>query len=231
MERVFRLIFDTFLAALIAFTIYLIAVLSVSPKNDAQNRGFIPCTKELVVQVSECGRGSLWCMAKGIWQDTKCNVKVVASGVKMWMWREQPTPWANYLFVPSAEAELDEDNPYTGVVAEDVQTLENQRSFIEQHQQKLEEAKHRELNLNENVLSTIENAEQDAKYIEEEPAENLKTPAISDIGDEAFLDNIEADESSSQNVTAPTSVENRTKAVLKKNTTKSIEKKGEVDDK
>ena len=149
----------------------------------------------------------------------------------MWMWREQPTPWANYLFVPSAAAELDKDNPYTGVVASDVQTLENQRSFIEQHQQKLEEAKHRELNLNENVLSAIENAEQDAKYIEEEPAENLKTPAISDIGDEAFLDNIEADESSSQNVTAPTSVENRTKAVLKKNTTKSIEKKGEVDDK
>ena len=81
------------------------------------------------------------------------------------------------------------------------------------------------------MLSAIENAEQDAKYIEEEPAENLKTPAIYDIGDEAFLDNIEADESYSQNVTAPTSVENRTKAVLKKNTTKSIEKKGEVDDK
>lgn len=231
MERVFRLFFDIFLAAFIAFTIYLIAVLSVSPKNDAQNRGFISCTKELVVQASACGRGALWCMAKGIWQDTKCNVKVVASGAKMWILREQPTPWANYLFVPAAVAELDKENPYSGVVADDVQALEEQRLFIEQHQQELEEAKHRELNLNDNVLSAVENAVQDAKYINDAPAENIKPLEDSDIGDEVFLDNIEADEEAVENVTAPTSVENKTKAVLKKNTTKSMEKKGEVDDK
>ena len=77
MERFFKLLYYYCLGLLVFVTVYMVAMLAAAPKNDALNRGFIPCTRDFVTKVSDCGRGELSCMAAGIWQDTKCNLYVI----------------------------------------------------------------------------------------------------------------------------------------------------------
>lgn len=189
---------DTFLKSLyyciLGFTlllvIYLTTALAFSPKSDALKRGFIPCTEAFVLHVSDCERGKIGCISKGLWQDTKCNLSVIADGFTAWLHGQQPTPWENYLFVPTSSAELDKENPYIGVVSDDLNDLANQRLFIEKQQQELEEAKHRALNLDKSVLtpsSDDDNAEKNGQYIKEPASTDVQSE---DIDDESSIDNI-----------------------------------------
>ncbi len=230
MERFFKLLYYYCLGLLVFITVYMVAVLAAAPKNDALKRGFIPCTEAFVTKVSDCERGSLSCIAGGIWQDTKCNLYVIFDGAGAWIRGKQPTPWANYLFEPKAPAEIDAENPYIGVVADDVGVLESQRRFLEARQQELDAAKQRNLHLDKNVLAT-ENAEQDRKYKVEETPEPTEQTGDSNIDDEAFLEDFSEQGEKMEKAETPVSETEKAKALLKQNAQKSIEQKGVKNDK
>lgn len=188
MERFLKLLYYYCLGAFVVCVVYLTIMLFISPRQDALKRGFIPCTEQLVVDISECERGKIVCPLKHLWQDMQCNVKVVFGGFGAWIKGSQKTPWENYLFVPKAVAETDEELPYEGSVIKDMDDLETRRLFIEKKQSELEAAKNRQLNLNEEVL--ISNPEQEILTSEEELVKEvvIKEEAPADISDEAFIE-------------------------------------------
>ena len=188
MERFLKLLYYYCLGFFAVCVIYLTTMLFMSPRQDALKRGFIPCTEQLVIDISVCERGKILCPLKYLWQDTQCNVKVVFNGFGAWIKGNQKTPWENYLFVPKAVAETDEELSYEGSVIEDMNDLEAQRLFIEKKYDELEAAKNRQLNLNEEVV--ISDPEQimstsDEKLVKEVVIQE-EIPA--DISDEVFID-------------------------------------------
>ena len=89
----------------------LMALVFYSPRQDALNRGFIPCTQQLVKDIFACGEHKHWCMSKAIVKNTGCDFKVVLGGTKAWAEGKQPAPWSNYLFEPELpKTDLAENN-------------------------------------------------------------------------------------------------------------------------
>lgn len=187
MEKCLKFLYYACLGVFVSGVVFLTTMLFVSPRQDALKRGFIPCTEKLVVDISMCERGEILCPLKHLWQDTKCNGGVVFSGFGAWIKGEQSTPWENYLFKPQLEIKTDEQTPYNGDAVRDMDYMEQQRLFIAAKHAELEEAKNRQLDLNENVL--ILNPE------EEIPSEDIKkalkkdellNEKADDISDEVF---------------------------------------------
>ena len=186
MDRIFQYLYYIFLTLFLLFVIYLTTVLYLAPRNDKLERGFIPCTKELVFELSGCKSGNLKCPLKLLWQDMKCNIGVIASGAKNWFKGEQTTPWANYLFEPQLIAD-EEISQYPGDAEQDMKDIEQQRLFIEQKNQELEDAKQRLLNMDEDVIiSDPENMREENIEIRKEKEKIEAKPG--DISDEAAID-------------------------------------------
>lgn len=198
MARFFHLLYYYLLALLVIFVAYMALALVMSPRQDLQKRGFIPCTEDFVLQVSDCTRGNMLCPLQYLWRDTTCNATVILDGLGAWVRGRQPTPWANYLFVPTL-SEPSAITDYDGDVVADMQDLEAQSQFIERKNRELDEAKKRGLNLREDVLlsspedifSNITEAEKIEPVIEEENK--------GDISDEAFMEEIEISKEPQEN--------------------------------
>lgn len=189
MEKFWRLLYYYCLGGFVIGVVYLTTMLFIAPRQDALKRGFIPCTEKLVLDISSCERGKISCPMGYLWQDMKCNVKVVLNGFGAWVKGEQKTPWANYLFEPKALAEIDEETPYVGNVAQDMDNLEEQIEFIKAKQAELEEAKNRQLEINENI--TMSDPEENVPSADKKTADKPRTIAeenAEDIADEAFED-------------------------------------------
>ena len=145
MQKSFKILFYTFLGLFCGGVIYLTAVMFFSPRQDIKERGFIPCTKQLVINLQKCKAGSIGCPFKLLATDMWCNINVVYRGAADWIVGKQPTPWANYLFEPEIY--------YDAANAQADETISNlQHDFIEQKQKELEEAKHRQLKINPDEL-------------------------------------------------------------------------------
>ncbi len=81
----------------------------LSPRQDAQRRGFIPCTEAMAEHLSGCrDDGGIGCMLGGILQNSWCELKVIGKGIKLWVSGQQSAPWSNYIFVPEIP-QVDED--------------------------------------------------------------------------------------------------------------------------
>lgn len=187
MEKFFRLLYYYCLGAFVIGVIYLTIMLFISPRQDALKRGFIPCTENLVIDISSCERGKISCPMKYLWQDLKCNTKVVLNGFGAWVKGEQKTPWKNYLFTPVAQAEIDEEEPYEGSVLQDMDDLEKTRRFFEGKQAELEAAKNRKLELNEDVI--MSNPEYEIPSADTKKAnkkEKISDEKSGDISQEVF---------------------------------------------
>lgn len=74
-------------------------LIAFSPREDAQKRGFIPCTQQLAEHVANC-QGSLWCTTKAVVKNSWCDSKVIGQGIKLWLQGKQSNPWSNYYFTP-----------------------------------------------------------------------------------------------------------------------------------
>lgn len=89
-----------------AFMLVFVLVL-ISPRQDLQKRGFIPCTETMANELFACQDNKVFCMVKTILQNSWCDTKVIGDGLKLWANGEQKTPWANYIFTPElAEPEI-----------------------------------------------------------------------------------------------------------------------------
>lgn len=200
MERFFKILYYYCLGILVVFIAYLSIMLSISPKKDALKRGFIPCTEEFVQNMVLCEKGQLICPLGYLWKDTKCNVSVILDGLGAWVRRKQNTPWESYLFEPIIEAEQDIENPYEGNVMVDMDNLNVQRQFIEARQKELEDAKSRQLGLDENVLRNDDNAKENSDendYMLINNNQNVVNEG--DISEEFFADKLDNDSEISAN--------------------------------
>lgn len=187
MEKFFKWLYYYCLALFTAFVVYMCLVLIFSPRTDALKRGFIPCTENLVMQLSECKRGSIGCTLRNLWQDTKCNVYVVLDGFGAWVKNKQKTPWENYLFEPVAFSASDEDLAQYSDFEKHTKELQQQYYKLEKDLQLEEKNTEKALNLDSNLLqegSVDEKKEYDWEISEESIDNN------GDITDEAFVDEI-----------------------------------------
>lgn len=91
--------FNLLMALVIVFGMGFTVLIALSPREDMQKRGFIPCTEQLADEVSACG-GNLWCTAKAVFNNGRCDAKVILRGFRLWLKGEQPRPWSNYIFIP-----------------------------------------------------------------------------------------------------------------------------------
>ena len=188
MEKCIKIIFYTFLGILCFGTIYLTTMMYLSPRRDIQRRGFIPCTEQLVFDLQTCNAGSLGCPFKFLVRDTGCNIGVVYTGAVAWIKGRQPTPWANYLFEPEVYADdaLTEDMPTVAEAREEMSDLAAQSRFIEQKQQELEKAKHRQLQINQDVLLSNPENPQPTPVVKPQKSVEEDVPQ-GDISDEANI--------------------------------------------
>ncbi len=101
--------FGGLITLIIAFGVIFSALILISPRQDNQNRGFIPCTQKMAQGMMSCPQqGKMLCFSGHILRNTWCDVQVIGKGIKLWIKGEQPTPWSNYIFTPDLRP-LDED--------------------------------------------------------------------------------------------------------------------------
>ena len=99
--------FNLLIALVIILGMGFTLLIALSPREDAQKRGFIPCTEQLAENVSAC-RGGLWCATKAVLENGRCDAGVIIRGIRLWLKGKQPRPWSNYIFVPEINYH---DNP------------------------------------------------------------------------------------------------------------------------
>ena len=78
----------------------LFTLVLLSPRQDAQRRGFIPCTEAMAEKMLSCEKNKVFCLLSAVVQNTWCDIKVVGAGMQKWAKGQQTTPWENYIFVP-----------------------------------------------------------------------------------------------------------------------------------
>ncbi len=94
--------FGIFAGILILSGFALFLIVLFSPRQDNQNRGFIPCTEEMAVKLLDCDK-KIGCSLKTILNNSLCDAKVIGQGFSLWLKGEQNTPWANYFFEPDLD--------------------------------------------------------------------------------------------------------------------------------
>lgn len=152
MQRFLKTCFYIVLGMVCLGVVYLTTVIYLSPRADLQNRGFIGCTRQMVIDLQQCQAGEIGCPFRHMVKDMKCNIKVVYIGFADWISGNQPTPWANYLFVPELSEITADDTTSATKRQNEMQNLEKRNLFIEQKQQELEDAKQRMLNIDSGEL-------------------------------------------------------------------------------
>ncbi|MBR6355815.1 MAG: hypothetical protein IKR92_03065 [Alphaproteobacteria bacterium] len=171
MEKGLKIVFWTMFGVLFFGVVYLTVVMYLSPRQDMQERGFIPCTKQLVIALQDCPTGKLGCPFKLLAEDMACNIGVVGTGAANWVKGKQPTPWANYLFEPQL-SEADDVSAENKQSAE-MDALKAQSRFVEQKLKELEEAKHRQLNILPSEL--LQEPEQEPEPVAEQAEDTANT--------------------------------------------------------
>lgn len=95
---------------LVGFLFFLLVL--VSPRYDAQKRGFISCTEQLSANISTCSAETKYrCIFGAIMQNSWCDIKVIGQGFSLWVKGQQKAPWSNYIFKPDILSAEDKDNP------------------------------------------------------------------------------------------------------------------------
>ncbi len=88
-------------------TVFLLVLFS--PRQDQLNRGFIPCTKQMMQNIFNCPESKTWCLTKAIIENTRCDTMVILDGFGAWIKGKQKTPWENYLFTPQTSSIQDDE--------------------------------------------------------------------------------------------------------------------------
>ena len=131
--------FNFLMVLLIICGISLTLLIAFSPKEDAQNRGFIPCTQKLANRVVLCN-GHLWCTTKAVIQNGWCDAKVIGQGIKLWINREQSAPWSNYYFTPDLSHVQNALNEHSELFYQENPNYIEDFEKLKQEHQKLEES-------------------------------------------------------------------------------------------
>ena len=93
-------------SVLLLYFIFL-GLIFFAPRIDKLNRGFIPCTQNLVEEVYHCQKKGVWCTLRATLKNNVCDFNVVKTGFVLWLNGQQKTPFTNYYFEPILEDEPD----------------------------------------------------------------------------------------------------------------------------
>ncbi len=91
----FWIIVDTFFALYALF----LAVVFFAPHQDAQNRGFVACTQQMIQDFEACQNSKIACPIKNILKNNVCDFKVITKGFFLFFAGKQARPWSNYYFI------------------------------------------------------------------------------------------------------------------------------------
>ena len=128
MSLIRRYWFFLLIGLFIAAFLLLLVLIIISPKQDAQNRGFVGCTQNMINELVDCNK-KVFCSVKAIANNTLCDAGVVITGFDGWISEKQPRPWSNYIFEPEAANNplIDEDarNEYLKQFPETKKEMQN----------------------------------------------------------------------------------------------------------
>ena len=131
--------FNLLIALIIIFVMGFTILIALSPREDLQNRGFIPCTQELADTITSC-QGNMWCSTKAIIKNSACDAKVIGDGIKLWIAGKQKTPWSNYIFTPDLTPTDDILQKNTELFYQENPNFLEDFAKVKQEHQKLEES-------------------------------------------------------------------------------------------
>ncbi len=196
-DKFFKWLYVSFLAILVIYVIYFMIVLVLSPKNDFKNRGFVACTKELVMNLGECESGQIGCVLGSFYDDTKCNSKVIFKGFANWLKGKQSAPWSNYIFEPEFQ-NMSEPLSSEGM-KEDMHQIELDRKFMLEKENELEKIKNKELKVQESVIISDPESEVESENdLESEPED--ETDFEQNIDDESAIGEISHGDEKAQKI-------------------------------
>ena len=186
-DKIFKFVYVFSLTVIVSFVLYMMTVLIISPKNDLKQRGFIACTRELVLKLGECESGQMGCVFSSFYKDVACNSGIISKGFTDWLKGNQSTPWANYIFEPEWQEES--ENPYLGNPETDMENMAFDREFMRQKEQELEDIKNRSLKADETVIISDPETEIEPDGEEKSEPETVEETK-QNIDDEALIGEI-----------------------------------------
>lgn len=195
-DNVFKYIYFLILFCIVSTAIYLTVVLIISPKNDLKNRGFIACTKNMILNLGECKSGETGCVFKSFYRDTICNLGVISDGFSAWLKGNQSTPWSNYIFEP--EWQEKSENPYLSNPKEDMENMRLEREFILQKQQELENIKKGNMKADDKIIIFDPESENIEEMVEDEIINENTEDVVQDITEESLIGEFDKDDKSEQ---------------------------------
>lgn len=129
------------LASVILFVgiVFFLLVL-ISPRQDSQKRGFIPCTEAMAEGMMSCpDDGKIRCMLGHILQNSWCDMRVVGRGFRLWFAGEQKAPWSNYIFTPELEEPDDAEDEELNQFRQENPHLDLELEYMKKLNKQLEE--------------------------------------------------------------------------------------------
>lgn len=112
----------------------------ISPRQDSEKRGFIPCTQEMAEGMLSCpAEGQYRCMFGHVLKNSWCDFKIVGQGFKLWFEGKQKAPWSNYIFTPKIAEDNAENAEEMQQFRQDNPNLKLELEYMKKLNQELEE--------------------------------------------------------------------------------------------
>ncbi|MBE6453101.1 MAG: hypothetical protein E7012_06410 [Alphaproteobacteria bacterium] len=111
MNFIRRYWFGLITGLLVFLCLVIFVLVLISPRQDAQKRGFIPCTEIMAEKIVSCQDNKVICLLGAVLTNTWCDIKVIGQGMADWAHGQQPYPWSNYIFIPEIVEEPDLNDP------------------------------------------------------------------------------------------------------------------------
>ena len=92
--------FEIFVSIMVFFCLLFVVIIAVAPHNDAEMRGFAPCTYQMAEDLGQEVKPDLKMIFGVVTTGYGCYFSVMKQGVVQYFAGKQKTPWANYLFQP-----------------------------------------------------------------------------------------------------------------------------------
>lgn len=73
-------------------------IIASAPHDDAEMRGFTPCTNKLVYELATADERSFSFVFSAVSGSYICYAEVMINGWRLWRAGEQSRPWSNYFF-------------------------------------------------------------------------------------------------------------------------------------
>ncbi len=91
--------FSAMIVSMVLIIALIVFAVMLSPKQDVQGRGFVPCTEAMMSNLVAC-ENKISCSISAILNNAVCEIDVIYQGVILWVEKKQAYPWSNYIFEP-----------------------------------------------------------------------------------------------------------------------------------